>query len=104
MTRDVYAGDDALNSAQPAQTPTSTFRISLHADASPDVLLRVSSHVNALNRTPVSFVLQRQADGEVKIEIVISDCTAFMQDMLCRKLAQLTCVYDVDSTEQREQQ
>lgn len=102
MTRDVYAGDDALNSAQPAQAQTSAFRISLHADASPDVLLRVSSHLNALNRTPVSFSLQRQADEEVTIDIVIADCTAIMQDMLCRKLAQLTCVYSVESTEERK--
>ena len=75
------------------------FRIFVHADDSPDVLLRVASNLNVLNRAPAEFVLRRQAtDGEARIEIVLAHCDDVEIDLLCRKLTQLSCVYTVSAS------
>jgi hypothetical protein len=95
MTRDVYAGDDGLK-AGVADAPVNAVKvIRVRADADPDVLLRVASCLSALNRAPATFVLYCTPAAEANIEVTLEDCSEFACDMVCRKLAQLTCVIEV---------
>ena len=95
MSRDVYAGDDDLNSQSTGSGHGSTTHIVVRADADPQVLLQVTAQLNLLNAVPQRFSLHRQHDNEVVIEIRVCDCNDFAVEMVCRKLERLTCVYDV---------
>ena len=95
MSRDVYAGDDDLNSQAKGSGHGSTAHIVVRADVDPQVLLQVAAQLNLLNAVPLLFSLHRQPDNQVIIQISVCDCTDFAVEMVCRKLERLTCVYDV---------
>lgn len=95
MSRDVYAGDNDLNDRAASSEQAPTVCIQVHADADPDVLLRVASQLNLFNCAPASFTLRRHGE-EVVMEMTMTNCTDFLVDMVCRKLAQLTCVNSVE--------
>lgn len=94
MKRDVYAGDLDLGTA--STEPATRVRVVVHADADPDVLLRVAVQLNLANRAPTTFHLCSQED-EVIIETELVGVADTLIDMICRKLAQLTCVREVKS-------
>lgn len=96
MSRDVYAGDNDLTGRSTSSDRTSTVRIAVRADADPDVLLRVAAQLNLFNRAPASFTLRCPHDEEVIMDITIANCPDLLVDMVCRKLAQLTCVHSVE--------
>ncbi|MEP6886322.1 MAG: hypothetical protein ABJC66_16360 [Gammaproteobacteria bacterium] len=91
MTRDVYAGDQDLDTAPAAQTASFT-RITIRADADPDVLLRIAAVLNTLNSAPHEFHLQRESPDIARVEVLLKDCAEVTGNLLCRKLEQLTCV------------
>src|ERR1700754_2288072 len=96
MTRDVYAGDQGLSQAPSPVEGNRLARIVIRADALPDVLLRICAPLNLFNVPPERFLLRRDGDGQVHVEVTLKNCSEFSIDMVCRKLAQLTCVLDVE--------
>lgn len=69
-----------------------TIRVSADADA--DVLLRIAVQLNFLNTAPTRLSLERHAD-RVDVVVGFEACALELADLVCRKLAQLTCVADV---------
>ena len=67
------------------------------ADAHPDVLLRVSGALIVANKAPWSVSLQSSALEEVLIEITLREIPADLVELIRRKLAQLSCVVQVET-------
>jgi hypothetical protein len=95
MTRDVYAGDESPSASEVSDPPQTT-RISIRADAQPDVLFRVAAILNLLNAAPEELLMRRESGDVVRIEVLMPNCSEVIFDMVHRKLAQLTCVLNVE--------
>lgn len=96
MTADVYRGDDDLHGGGTARTPATLAIIRVRADADPDMLLRIAAQLNLLNRTPLRFSLQQDADGLLLIEAHIPGCSETSLDLVSRKIDRLTGVYEIE--------
>lgn len=94
MSRDVYAGDIAPN-LQVEQKPTRS-RLTIRADADPDVLLRIAVALSCINDAPRELHLQSESEGMVRVEVLIDTATAQSAENVRRKLLQLSCTLDVD--------
>lgn len=90
---DMYAAGADRADAEPLTGPAV---IRLSADADADVLLRIAAQLNLLNTAPARLSLERHRDT-VAMVIAFERCTAQAIDLVCRKLAQLTCVLEVST-------
>lgn len=95
MTRDVYAGDQGPTPDFPTEGLVHSVRISIRAEAHPDILLRIAAPLNLFNAAPHEVHMRAQPDSTVRVDITMRQCSKFAVDRVCRKLAQLTCVLDV---------
>lgn len=95
MTADVYAGDDALAHGSASSTVVRSVRLSMVADAHPDVLLRVAATLNVLNAAPRAFRLESGEDETVVICVALDGCSEQQAEYVSRKLSQLTCAVTV---------
>jgi hypothetical protein len=93
-TADVYAGDMAAPSA--AHMSAAAIHVFvIQADADPDVFARVAGIFNIANAAPNSVELSRDFE-QVRMSVAIELDGAAVPEMICRKLAQLTCVISVE--------
>ncbi len=69
-----------------------TIRVSADADA--DVLLRIAVQLNFLNTAPSRLSLERHTE-HVNVVAGFEACSLETASLVCRKLAQLTCVVEV---------
>jgi hypothetical protein len=94
---DVYAGD-TTNLVHSTEQSEAVYQYAIEADAEPDVLARVANMFNLANVAPLSADLRRKPGEQVVILVVIGPMSGFTAGMICRKLAQLTCVNNVELT------
>ncbi|HEY3654712.1 MAG TPA: hypothetical protein VGL34_06960 [Steroidobacteraceae bacterium] len=94
---DVYAGD-TTNLVQSAGQPEMVYLYAIEADAEPDVLARVANLFNLANVAPLSAELRRKPTDQVGISVAIGPMSFVIAGMIHRKLAQLTCVNNVELT------
>jgi hypothetical protein len=100
MTKDVYAGDDALDVTPGLDLDRSLIELTIEADADPDVILRVASTLNALNSMPMEFHATRTVEGAAHFRVILQGCADSKGEMLVRKLRQLVAVHWVKRTPQ----
>ena len=93
--RDVYAGDDDQTRAQPdALHPDVLFIV--EADPDPDALVRISGIVSLTNRALLSGHMITDPAGRLSITLEVSGVPVATQELIRRKLQQLTCVTAAD--------
>jgi hypothetical protein len=95
---DVYAGDTE-NRSYSGGPNEMVYSYAIEADAEPDVLGRVANLFNLANIAPLSAHLNRGAREVVVISVDIGPINRTTAEMICRKLAQLTCVNNVELAE-----
>jgi hypothetical protein len=100
MTKDVYAGDHALDIDSGSSLDRSLIALVIEADADPDVIVRVASTLNALNSMPTEFHATRTIAGIAHFKVILEGCTDWKVEMLVRKLRQLVSVRWVERTPQ----
>jgi hypothetical protein len=100
LPKDVYAGDIAQTNELPQARSRVVFRI--EADAEPDAFQRIVTPLILANRVPSSAILVLQECGGepiVCLEVVLQPIPLTTVQLIARKLAQLTCVRNVEFRE-----
>jgi hypothetical protein len=72
------------------------YSYAVEADAEPDVLGKVANLFNLANIAPLHAHLDRASQERVLISVDIGPINRATAEMICRKLAQLTCVNNVE--------
>lgn len=94
--RDVYAGDDDHSRARPDASLSDVLFI-IEADPNPDVLGRIAGVVGLTNRAPVSGQMITGPSGRLSVTLEVQDVPQATQELVRRKLLQLTCVTAADA-------
>ena len=89
--RDVYAGDDDHTRAR-SEAPLSDVLFIIEADPDPDALSRIIGIVGLTNRAPASGHMVTGPSGQLNVTLEVQGIPLVTQDLIRRKLLQLTCV------------
>jgi hypothetical protein len=92
---DVYAGDIA-DSDRSADSSLVVYLFAILADGQPDAFSRIAGSFNLANVAPLSVDLRRTGTGHIQVTVEMSHIPATTADSIRRKLAQLTCVNQVE--------
>jgi len=98
MVRDVYAADDGSAAHAANGKVRASYRVVLDLD--PSGLSRVVQHLALANLAPTHLACSRIDEHSMEIRATLQNLSATTAELICRKLSQLTCVFEADcSTE-----
>ena len=92
---DVYA-DDTAKVRRSAESSDVVYSFSILAEGEPDALARIANTFNLANVAPLSVVLRQIETGHLQMTVELTHVLATTADSIRRKLAQLTCVIQVE--------
>ncbi len=94
MVRDVYAADDGSQAAAGSQMVCANYRVLIDLD--PLALSRVINQLALSNLAPVAVTSARVDEHSMEVRATMEGLTAVSAEFICRKLQQLTCVFETD--------